>query len=132
MERDYEVAMSVPAWASVNDGPQESIDAVLVYRSCDPYAVGLRLWHVCWWFDRTLLATGMDCRCGLGDVTVEPVSITTVLVHLRSPEGHGTVSLPRPVCRRFLARIAALVPPGSERQHIDWDQVVQQLTGGAA
>ena len=112
------------------------LDASLRYDRDDPYAVHLSFPTspgrdpIEWIFARSLLADGLIAPAGDGDVRIWPAPedrTGPVFVELRSPSGRALFALPRPVLTGFLARCHALVPPGTEAGHLDFDAELNLL-----
>ncbi|MFG2818553.1 SsgA family sporulation/cell division regulator [Kitasatospora sp. NPDC048365] len=121
--------------------PDVPVAAELRFDSDRPYAAclafpvaecgcadeGLRL---CWYFSRDLLNEGRHAPAGLGDVEVRPGGPGSVLITLQGPDGHAVLSAPTDTVAAFLAECFALVPAGSETDHLDIDGILVHLLDG--
>ncbi|MFD7641758.1 SsgA family sporulation/cell division regulator [Kitasatospora sp. NPDC059795] len=115
--------------------PHVALSAQLRFEASLPYGVCLAFpsrgpqgetleWH----FGRDLLAEGRLAPAGDGDVRVEPGPDGRVLVTLSPHDaGRTVVSVPAKAVAAFLADAFALVPPGTESEHLDLDAVLAQL-----
>ena len=123
----------------VPDGAALPVQASLRYVPADPYAVHV-LFHaggdaadtpsVSWSFARDLLVAGLTEPAGIGDVRVWPWSTQdgpVVALALSSPDGHALFEAPRETLEDFVARTFAVVPAGSEPQHLDIEAAVGRL-----
>ena len=97
------------------------LEAVLIYRPADPYAVKLDIVppdgdRVVWEFGRDLLADGLAQRAGAGggDVVIWPCTDGALHIMLRSPMTY------------------AVVPRGKELDAVDVDQELNEIFGTAA
>jgi hypothetical protein len=116
-------------------GRTVEVPTTLRYRVCDPYAVSL-VFHstggdVEWVVSRTLLLQGLAAPSGEGDVTVYPSmdeegGDVTVL-DFCSPDGWLTAQAETQALQAFLAGTFALVPVGSESNHLDMDGLIAAL-----
>ncbi|MFS4094110.1 SsgA family sporulation/cell division regulator [Streptomyces sp. AF1A] len=110
----------------------------LHYHARDPYAVQatFRLsggTSVEWFFARELLAEGLRGPAGIGDVRLSPTrrqGQLMVEVALMPPAGQADLMLPGQEVADFLRRTEALVPPGTERRHLDLDSELSHLLAG--
>ncbi|MCS0600035.1 SsgA family sporulation/cell division regulator [Streptomyces sp. LP11] len=108
------------------------------YTMADPYAVRLSLGTplappVEWAFARSLLADGLRRTSGTGDVVVFPRSPgrpDAVRILLIRPKGTAALDVATASVTTLLELADALVPPGTEHDHIDLDYVAEQLTAG--
>ncbi|MFG2819622.1 SsgA family sporulation/cell division regulator [Kitasatospora sp. NPDC048365] len=82
---------------------------------------------VCWYFSRDLLNEGRHAPTGSGDVRVGPGAAGDVRITLRGPTGQAVISAPGELVTAFLADSFALVPAGSESDHLDIEAVVQWI-----
>lgn len=107
----------------------------LRYDPADPYAVRA-VFHtgdeksVEWVFTRALLAEGMHQLAGTGDVGVWPSRShgrDVVSISLSTDTGEALLEAPAHALKSFLKRTDAVVPPGTEHQHIDLDDLVVHL-----
>jgi hypothetical protein len=120
----------------VAPGADVLLGASLRYDRHDPYAVHLSFPTspgrdpIDWIFARTLVADGLTSPAGDGDVRFWPSPedlAGSVHVELCSPSGRALFAVPRPVLADFVARCHALVPPGSEPDHLDLDAELDLL-----
>jgi hypothetical protein len=120
------------------DGAVLPLDAELRYTAADPLAVEALFEDgsddpIRWVFARDLLAAGLHQRTGQGDVVIWPTTDADgrPAVHLRlhSPDGDALLEAPARTLKAFLAAAWSLVPPGTEHEHIDVDDVLDSLMG---
>lgn len=118
-----------------DQGTTHHVSSVFGYDLADPFAVTVTFCtphgDLPWTFARDLLVRGLDGPNGDGDVHVWP-SITArgravILIELSSPDGHLIAQARTDEVYRFLTRTLALVPPGTESEHLDVDTLVGQL-----
>ncbi len=111
----------------------------LTYDPQDPYAVAL-VFHtaegdVTWMVARELLVVGAGSPTGDGDVMVWPALTLeledAVVIRLQAPGGRLVLRLGLAELDDFLARTLALVPLGTESDHLDLDALVADLLQGA-
>lgn len=112
-----------------SSGKQVPVSVTLSYDDQDPFAVTMDISPaehrtIRWAFERDLLKRGRHTKSGIGDVTVEP-EVYQVHVHLSSPDGHGTITMPTLDVREFLDVTYDAVPDGWEAY--DLDMVVDNL-----
>lgn len=118
--------------------PEVPVDAELSFDTSLPYAACLSFPvsecdctgdgpRVCWYFSRELLDEGRRTPVGRGDVRVGPGAGGDVLITLAGPTGAALVSAPAEAVAAFLADSFALVPAGSESDHLDVDAAVDRL-----
>ncbi|MQS16793.1 SsgA family sporulation/cell division regulator [Streptomyces kaniharaensis] len=118
--------------------PDVPVDAELRFDTSLPYAACLafplapcectgRDAQVCWYFSRELLREGRCVPTGSGDVKVCPGSEGEVLITLRGPTGEAVLSAPEDAVTAFLSDSFALVPAGSESDHLDVDAALDRL-----
>lgn len=109
--------------------------ASLYYSAEDPYAIRMAF-HVGadepveWIFARDLLAVGLECAAGEGDVQVWPAEDgdrQLLNIALSSPFGEAQFEAPREATAEFLTRTYALVAPGHESDRIDVDAELDEL-----
>jgi hypothetical protein len=103
------------------------LTASLYYRGDDPYAIRMAF-HVGtddpveWIFARDLLAEGLDCVAGDGDVRVWPSTAAhrdVLNLVLSSPFGQAHFEAPLTAMTGFLLRTFEVVPAGREGEFID-------------
>jgi hypothetical protein len=103
------------------------LTASLYYRGDDPYAIRMAF-HVGtedpveWIFARDLLAEGLDCVAGDGDVRVWPTTAAhrdVLNLELSSPFGQAHFEAPLTAMTGFLLRTFEVVPAGREGEFID-------------
>ncbi|WP_354638010.1 SsgA family sporulation/cell division regulator [Kitasatospora camelliae] len=112
-----------------------SFDTSLPYAACLSFAVadcgcldgGAR---VCWYFSRELLNEGRHAPAGHGDVRVRPGTCGDLLIALKAPTGHAVLSTSTASVAAFLADSFALVPAGSESDHLDVDTALARILAG--
>lgn len=117
------------------DGASVQLEASLGYDVTDPYAVTATfrtgICEVVWTFARDLLVRGLTDPSGEGDVHVWPCldanGSSVVIIELTSPDGELLVQCPTADVTRFVNRTLALVPIGTEGEHIDFDQLIDRL-----
>lgn len=111
----------------------------LTYDPHAPYAVAL-VFHtaegdVTWMVARDLLVVGAGSPTGDGDVMVWPALTPdledAVVIRLQAPGGRLVLRLDLADLDDFLARTLALVPRGTESEHLDLDALVADLLDGA-
>ena len=108
------------------------------YDPRDPYAVWLTFHipggDVHWVMARSLLAKGIDEPTGEGDVCLWPNldsdGRAVVSMDFHSPEGRLVVEARSKDVYQFLARTWTVVPPGSEGDNVDLDELVEELLAG--
>lgn len=114
---------------------QGGVPTSLVYDPQDPYAVAL-VFHttegdVTWLVARELLVVGATSPAGDGDVRVWPAVAPdldeAVVIRLQAPGGRLVLRLGMTELDDFLGRTLALVPFGSEPDHVDLDALVTDL-----
>ena len=99
------------------------------YDVSDPYAVHMAFHTgtgevVEWTFARQLLTDGVTRPVGEGDVQVWPSqsgSQQIVCLALSSPSGRALFEIPLASLVEFLTKTYAVVPTGSESNHVDVD-----------
>ncbi|MFL6136859.1 MAG: SsgA family sporulation/cell division regulator [Frankiaceae bacterium] len=99
------------------------------YDVSDPYAVHVAFHTgtgevVEWTFARQLLTDGVTRPVGEGDVQVWPSysgSEQVVCLALSSPSGRALFEIPLPQLVEFLTKTYAVIPTGSESDHVDVD-----------
>jgi hypothetical protein len=112
-----------------------TVDAMLSYHPADPYAVTATLptaaGDVVWTFARELLSLGLTHPADAGDVHIWPFldanNRATVIIELCSPHGELVAQAPTQDIYRFVSRSLAAVPAGTESDHMDIDQLINQL-----
>ncbi|WBP85013.1 SsgA family sporulation/cell division regulator [Kitasatospora cathayae] len=128
----------VPVTFPDSAAPDVPVEAELRFDASLPYAACLAFpltacqctgdaARVCWYFSRELLNEGRLGPAGSGDVKVRPGSAGEVLITLRGPDGGALVSAPEDLVTAFLSDSFALVPAGSESDHLDVDAALARL-----
>ncbi|MER6304379.1 SsgA family sporulation/cell division regulator [Kitasatospora sp. NPDC001539] len=115
--------------------PDIAVEAHLRFDTSLPYAVCLAFPpvgeqggdEIQWFFARDLLNEGRHAPSGCGDVTVRPGPEGQVLVTLRSRDGRAVISIPSDAVTAFLLDSFALVPAGSETDHLDIDDALGRI-----
>ena len=117
------------------DGLSTSVAAQLSYDAADPFAVSILFNDepapVRWTFARDLLVEGFYEPTGDGDVHVWPCLSTqgsaVVIIELNSPQGEVLVQVSSRAVSSFNEQMLALVPVGSEADHVDLDAELTRL-----
>jgi hypothetical protein len=120
---ELELRLVVPGSASL------PVRADCRYDAADPYAVHMAFHTgtgevVEWTFARQLLTDGATRPVGEGDVQVWPSQSGTqqvVCLALSSPSGRALFEMPLRQLVEFLTETYAIVPTGSESDHVDVD-----------
>lgn len=118
---ELELRLVVPGSASL------PVVAEITYDSSDPYAVRIAFRTggadaVEWTFARALLTDGVTHPVGEGDVQVWPSHSggrQVVCISLSSPSGKAMFEAPLGDLVEFLTKTYAVVPTGSEGDHVD-------------
>lgn len=121
-------------------GRQVEVATTLGYRESDPYAVTLTFHaggaDVEWVVARTLLLQGLAAPAGEGDVKVFPSiddnARAVAVLDFSSPDGRLVTQASTYELQTFLARTFAVVPVGTESDHLDLDGLVADLLGTTA
>ena len=110
------------------------IPGELRYKCTDPYAlcVSFRVHGdtLDWFFARTLLISGLHEPVGAGDVVINPSrrdGVDTVQITLKARYAYAVLEAPAGMIAAFLTRTCRAVPPGTEHQHLDLDDLVCRL-----
>jgi len=111
----------------VPGSPSLPVLAEVAYEHSDPYAVRVGFHTggsdvVEWTFARSLLTDGVTHPVGEGDVQVWPSHSNgqpVVCVSLSSPSGRALFEAPLAELVEFLTKTYAVVPTGSESEHVD-------------
>lgn len=108
--------------------------AELRYDPNDPLAVTLAIGTECeapvvWIFGRDLLAQGVNCISGEGDITVEPASDreTREILFTLATDCLATMTADRDKVLEFLVASFTAVPSGCEMDRIDFDTEIAAL-----
>lgn len=109
------------------------------YTCSDPFSVAISLGPPegpRWELARTVLVQGVTGVAGAGHARVWPIvnddGRSLVVLHLESPEGELVAEVLTTQLDRFLGRTTALVPLGTEGDHLDLDGLVEQLLASEA
>jgi hypothetical protein len=122
----------------VAGGPPLPVTSRFSFRKDDPFAVELRFlvdgdqW-VTWTFARSLLEEGISNPAGEGDVQIWPGTREgerCIFLHTRSPHGAATFLISLTTAVEFLLSTYALVPSGTESDHLDLDAEIAELRAG--
>jgi len=113
----------------VPGSPSLPVTADVTYDHADPYAVRVAFHTggpdvVEWTFARSLLTDGVTRPVGEGDVQVWPSHTggkPVVCLSLSSPSGRALFEAPLTELVEFLTKTYAVVPTGSESDHVDVD-----------
>lgn len=115
------------------------VGAELRYDAADPYVVAVTLHDelgTSYEVARTLLTQAITGAAGTGDARAWPVvdehGRSLVVLHLRADDDEVVLELLTTELDRFLGRTRALVPLGTESEHVDVDAVVAQLLSSGA
>ncbi len=117
-------------------GAATPLAAELFYDKSDPYAVAACFRTgddipVRWVFARDLLAEGLYEPTGDGDVHVWPCldarGRAVVIIELSSPDGEALLQASSAEVCEFLLGAEAVVPMGTEAEHLDFDAAVAHL-----
>jgi len=109
--------------------------ASLYYCADDPYAIKMAF-HVGtdepveWIFARELLATGLECPAGEGDVQIWPEDsdgADLLNIALSSPFGEARFEAPLTDTAEFLRSTYEIIATGSESSFIDVDSELDEL-----
>ncbi|QUQ66087.1 SsgA family sporulation/cell division regulator [Kutzneria sp. CA-103260] len=108
------------------------VPAALRYDPSDPYAVTATFHHgqgeVSWIFARDLLADGLLAPSGDGDLHINPVAGSDmVLFVLTSPDGAAVMEASAGELADFLDLSYDQVPPGAEWDQVDFDRELAAL-----
>jgi sporulation and cell division protein SsgA len=113
------------------------VPAVLSYAAHDPFAVRIGFGDasgdgVTWLLGRELLADGLQCPAGDGDVRIWPARTSgdVLYLHLRAPSGEALFELSRATVAAFLQHTEELVPRGQETAVLDVDDALAALLSG--
>jgi len=122
---DLELRLVVPGSQSL------PVRADFSYDHADPYAVRVAFHTggagsdiVEWTFARSLLTDGVTHPVGEGDVQVWPshsAGRPVICISLSSPSGRALFEVPLADLVEFLTKSYAVVPTGSEGDHVDVD-----------
>jgi hypothetical protein len=111
----------------VPGNPSLPVMSELTYDHADPYAIKVAFHTggtdiVEWTFARSLLTDGVTHPVGEGDVQVWPshsAGKPVVCLSLSSPSGRALFEAPLSDLVEFLTKTYAVVPTGSESDHVD-------------
>lgn len=115
------------------------LPASLGYSPSDPYAVWLTFQtpsgDVSWAMARSLLCCALTSPAGQGDVRMWPSidedARAAVVMEFHSPDGRLVAQALAHQVHHFLTRTLAVVPLGTESDHIDLDELIESLLGGS-
>ncbi|MEV4940534.1 SsgA family sporulation/cell division regulator [Streptomyces zaomyceticus] len=108
------------------------IETTVGYNSRDPHALSIDF-HllgdapVVWRVDREMVLIGSLKATGAGDVRVRPASDGDLLLQLGQAEHRALVRCDREGLARLVRDTFALVPQGTEENHIDWQPLLASL-----
>ncbi|GAB3763048.1 hypothetical protein FB382_001316 [Nocardioides ginsengisegetis] len=124
------------------DGRGRSLElaASFGYDPRDPYAVWITFPNpagdVRWAMSRSTLRRGMTDPAGQGDLqawpSIDEDGRAVVVLEFQSPDGRLVAQAHTDAVHQFLTRSLALVPAGTESEHLDLDGLVAALLGSAA
>ncbi|MDX2561956.1 SsgA family sporulation/cell division regulator [Streptomyces sp. TX20-6-3] len=110
------------------------IDTTVGYTSRDPHALSI-VFHllgdepVVWRVDREMVLAGSLTAVGAGEVHLRPAPDGRLLLRL-GPAGHcAMVRCDQEGLARLVRDTFALVPQGTEENHIDWQPLLASLGG---
>ena len=120
-------------------GVFRDVAVTFAYDPEDPYAVWVTVpWledHLSWGVCRSLLSRGLTDPVGEGHVQLWPSTNDAgrgiVVMDLWSREHHVVAEVSTRELYRFLTRTLAAVPFGSERLHLDVDELIDGLLSQA-
>ncbi|MEU2165057.1 SsgA family sporulation/cell division regulator [Streptomyces chengbuensis] len=130
------VIRGLPVQLVVSQEMSLSMCMRLRYESSDPYAVRVAFTAddsdeaVEWIIGRDLLIDGLEGPVGEGDVRIWPAGERdrgAVYIVLKPPDGAALLEATAQDIRGFLHETEALVPRGSESDHIDSDALLRHL-----
>lgn len=110
------------------------------YQVVDPYAVTLAVrvheghW-IEWQVARDLLIVAMDCTAGEGDIRMSPKTAfgrDILEIEIRSTDGRAVLEVERDPLHEFIDAATALVPLGTESDHVDLDEEIARITRSTA
>jgi hypothetical protein len=113
--------------------------ATFGYRPSDPYAVWLTFHapdgDVRWALSRALLLHGLTSPAGEGDIrlwpSIDEEARAVLVIDFRSPHGRLVAQALTSEVHRFLTRTLAVVPLGTEGEHLDLDAMLTALLDGS-
>lgn len=116
-----------------------ALRASVGYSPSDPYAVWLTFHapavDVSWAMSRGLLSQSLTGPVGEGDVRMWPSidedARAVVVMEFHSPDGRLVAQAPADELNSFLTRTLAVVPMGTEGDHVDLDELIESLLGGS-
>jgi hypothetical protein len=117
-----------------SEGVSLPVESELAFDSGNPYALTISF-HltetVVWTFGRELLGAGLTEPSGDGDVHVWPClddrGLAVLCVELCSPDGNALIEMSTADAADFVDRSEALVPLGSESEHLDVDAIINAI-----
>jgi hypothetical protein len=132
--------ITAPLALYVSTGTGEAeLDAELRYDPADPFAVSLAIGTECgepvvWTFARDLLASGVQSPSGVGDITVEPDTMSAdddekrIRITLAT-DCLATMLTTTSSVVEFLVETFEVVPSGTELDRVDLDAEIAALLG---
>jgi hypothetical protein len=114
-------------------GRSRPLPMTLRYSRDDPIVVsivmhcGTRIGDVTYALSRDMLDEGTRGRSGTGSVRVLPADPLWTLIELDDGRRYAALVVPTRHVRHFLDRAYALVPSGTEADHLDIDGLVTEL-----
>lgn len=114
---------------------RRELTAILSYHRSDPLAVYISFppsvtlggTEVTWVFARDLLADGLRCPSGDGDVHLWPSGRDETMLELRAPDGVVLLELAAAEVRQFLCRSYEAVPANHEDRLLNIDAGLSML-----
>ncbi len=129
---DFAGAVNTPVPLAVETAlVHAEVDGALSFDPTDPFAVTLTVApsmpeRVTWTFARELLEAGVMAPAGYGDVTVEPCGDREIRITLAGDKV-ASMTLSLDAVAEFLIATYAVVPSGSELDHVDLDAQIAAL-----
>lgn len=135
MPKPYQIVCSIVVFELQDPAANPiSIRVKLRYDTRDPFAVtavfpGFGAYELEWIFARELMAAGLICDAGLGDIRFRRslTDLDSMVVELDSPDGHAEFAVAVEELTDFLNRTYGAVPPGAECRWLDIDCALASL-----